>query len=41
MRRPRISWVPGKVQLASHNLLFADLGYFPLRNQSKTEQMNN
>lgn len=36
----QIIWVPGKVQLVSHRLLFAGFGYFPLRNQSRTEQMN-
>lgn len=37
----QIIWVPGKVQLVSHRLLFAGFDYSPLRNQSRTEQMSN
>lgn len=33
MRHAQISWVPGKVQLASHSLSLDGFGYFPLKSE--------
>lgn len=37
----QVIWVPDKMQLVFHRLLLAGFGYFPPRNQSRTEHINN